>query len=201
MNDVRGKQAIFQWIFADHPDGVVVVDSDQRVISTNRRFADMCGTAAVVPDGAENGSGGGDAVEAFVRRLPSMPGATTCREDMVLHDGRVVERDCAALRAADGSWLGCVWFLRDVTVRREIEANLWAQLEELRRWQEVMVDREWRMAELKREVNALCEQQGEAIRYPSQIEPVAADRSALTSTAEQRCYGDSPAGPGGHGRT
>ena len=55
-------------------------------------------------------------------------------------------------------------FLRLKAAEHAIES----QLEELRRWQDVMLDREDRVQELKREVNELCRLAGEAARYPSQ---------------------------------
>lgn len=168
MDDVGAKEAVFRWIFEDHPDGVLVVDAENRVISANRRLAEVCGTGSA--------STGGGALEEFARQLPILAGTT--RDDMILADGSVVERDCTPLRALDGTRVGCVWFFRDVTARREIEVNLWAQLDELRRWQDVMVEREWRMAALKREINDLCVQRGEAIRYPREVEAPDEDRTA-----------------------
>jgi len=50
---------------------------------------------------------------------------------------------------------------------RSGEARLRAQLDELRRWQAVMLDREDRVLELKREVNALLVRLGEPPGYPS----------------------------------
>lgn len=40
-----------------------------------------------------------------------------------------------------------------------------AHLDELRRWQGVMLDREDRIQDLKAEVNELCRRAGEAARY------------------------------------
>lgn len=57
---------------------------------------------------------------------------------------------------------------QDVTERRKAEEEVRRQLDELRRWQVVMLDREDRNAELKREVNGLLLRLGEPIRYPSQ---------------------------------
>ena len=50
---------------------------------------------------------------------------------------------------------------------RESEARLRAQLDELRRWQTVMLEREDRVLELKREINGLLARLGEPPRYPS----------------------------------
>lgn len=52
--------------------------------------------------------------------------------------------------------------------RKKAEEQSKSQLEELKRWQAVMLGREDRVQELKREVNELCRRLGEPIRYPSQ---------------------------------
>lgn len=89
-------------------------------------------------------------------------------------------------RTADGGWkwilsLGEVaeWDERgrpirligthtDIHARRQAEEDVRAHRDELRRWQGVMLDREDRIQDLKREVNQLCLRVGEAARYPSQ---------------------------------
>jgi response regulator RpfG family c-di-GMP phosphodiesterase len=52
--------------------------------------------------------------------------------------------------------------------RRRAEDRIRSQLEELQRWQDVMLGREDRIQELKLEVNTLCQRLGEPPRYPSQ---------------------------------
>ncbi len=52
--------------------------------------------------------------------------------------------------------------------RHQAEAQIRSQIEDLLRWQNVMLDREDRVQELKREVNELCRRVGEPARYPSQ---------------------------------
>jgi PAS domain S-box-containing protein len=56
----------------------------------------------------------------------------------------------------------------DISARKSAEEAAQAQCAELRRWQEVMLDREDRVQELKREVNELTRRLGEPVRYPSQ---------------------------------
>jgi PAS domain S-box-containing protein len=58
--------------------------------------------------------------------------------------------------------------VRDSSQRKRAEAVATTQLMELRRWQEVTLDREDRVRELKREVNDLCGAAGVAERYSSQ---------------------------------
>ncbi len=58
--------------------------------------------------------------------------------------------------------------MSDVTKIKESEEQIRGQLEELQRWQDVMLNREDRVQELKREVNVLCGSLGLEARYPSQ---------------------------------
>jgi hypothetical protein len=52
-----------------------------------------------------------------------------------------------------------------------MEQRLRQQLDELTRWQTVMLGREDRIQTIKAEVNALLAKQGKPIRYPSQADP------------------------------
>ena len=55
----------------------------------------------------------------------------------------------------------------DITERKRAEEQVTRQLDELRRWQTVTLGREGRVAELKREVNALAVRLGQPPPYPS----------------------------------
>jgi len=61
---------------------------------------------------------------------------------------------------------GVIVSMRDVSERRQAEEEMSRQLAELRRWYAVTLGRENRVAELKREVNALARRLGEAPPYP-----------------------------------
>jgi PAS domain S-box-containing protein len=58
-------------------------------------------------------------------------------------------------------------FALDLTERKKAEAEIRRQLEELKRWHDVTLDRETRVLELKHEVNVLLGRLNEPIRYPS----------------------------------
>ena len=82
----------------------------------------------------------------------------------------------APLKAGDAT-VGLVVVFRDVSERKRAEealrqshAELRAQAEELSRFNRVAVGREGRMIELKKEVNELCQRQGEPARYPLEFE-------------------------------
>ena len=58
--------------------------------------------------------------------------------------------------------------IQDITDRKQAQEQIHQQLDELRRWQAVMLGREDRIMAVKREVNELLCRLGETIRYPSQ---------------------------------
>ncbi len=53
----------------------------------------------------------------------------------------------------------------DITERKRMEEDLHSQLKELKRWQAVMMDREDRVLDLKKEVNGLLKEAGRPARY------------------------------------
>ncbi len=57
--------------------------------------------------------------------------------------------------------------IRYAIERKQVEAQLNEQLDELKRWQDATLGREGRVIELKREVNQLLAQAGQPPRYPS----------------------------------
>jgi PAS domain S-box-containing protein len=94
-------------------------------------------------------------------------------------DFRIAHRDgttrwighvCQPVFDADGKFLGTRGSNRDITERKRAEEEIARQLEELQRWQAVMLDREDRNMELKREVNALLGRLDEPARYASQVD-------------------------------
>jgi PAS domain S-box-containing protein len=68
---------------------------------------------------------------------------------------------------AAGRYAGAVHIVSDITERKQAEAQLTEQLDELRRWHTATLGREMRVLELKREVNELLAQTGRPPRYAS----------------------------------
>jgi PAS domain S-box-containing protein len=62
----------------------------------------------------------------------------------------------------------CLIVAADISDRKLADEKIGSQLDELQRWQGVMLGREDRVQELKREVNELCRRAGRPARYPSQ---------------------------------
>ncbi len=81
------------------------------------------------------------------------------------------------LRDAAGNIIGASKIARDITARKQAEealrqshAELQSHAEELDRFNRVAVGRELRIIEMKKEVNELCQRQGQPPRYPLDFE-------------------------------
>ena len=85
--------------------------------------------------------------------------AAGVRHDVVYHK--------ASIPGDHGAVAGIIGLFIDITERKQAEQRLAQQMEELRRWQTVTLGRETRVAELKREVNALATRLGQPRPYPS----------------------------------
>jgi diguanylate cyclase (GGDEF)-like protein/PAS domain S-box-containing protein len=124
------------------PDGVLVVDGDARIVSVNRRFIEMW----KIPDELVSPSTRGpvlakaridapvlaavtsrmkdpEAFAARVRYLYDHPDEAA-RDELETKDGRFIERNARTLRDDGGSYLGRIWFFRDVTGWKQAQEAL-----------------------------------------------------------------------------
>ena len=83
------------------------------------------------------------------------------KHDVVFHKASTTD--------AQGRITGLIGVVHDITERKQAEEQMAAQLEELRRWYAATLDREKRVAELKREVNALAARLGEPPPYAAAV--------------------------------
>lgn len=89
------------------------------------------------------------------------------RTALITRDGREVpvEDSAAPIRDSKGELAGAVLVFRDVTEKRRALKELRASNAELEHFNKLMVGRELRMLELKKEVDELCRQAGQPPRY------------------------------------
>lgn len=119
-------------------DGILVVDTEQRVVSVNGPFEAMWGEAhALSPV-----DGGGmmralaslvEDADQFLRGVQSIeerPDARV-RDEVRTKDGRVLERHGTGIASPVGERSGVVWSFRDVTSRRRNEETLARLLREV----------------------------------------------------------------------
>jgi len=114
------------------PDGILVVSPERRVLSFNRRLMSLWDLPEFPP--------GSSAVEvvlpgilervtdpdAFVARLEHFYESTQERslDEIALRDGRVFETYTAPVQGEGGRFYGRIWSFRDITQRKEVEAEL-----------------------------------------------------------------------------
>jgi PAS domain S-box-containing protein len=114
------------------PDGILVVDRTATIVSCNRRFGEIM---KVPPEllTARND----EPVLAWVTSHMADPEGFLSRvrylnehldensmEEIVLKDGRVLDRYSMPMRLADSGYLGRVWFFRDISDRKAAERTL-----------------------------------------------------------------------------
>lgn len=113
------------------PEGILLVDPAGRILSFNRRFAELWD----IPDEVL-ATGSDDAAIAHVLDVLEDPDAFTARvrylyehpdevarDELRLTDGRVFDRYSAPVHGAGGELIGRVWFFRDVSGEKALEAR------------------------------------------------------------------------------
>jgi diguanylate cyclase (GGDEF)-like protein/PAS domain S-box-containing protein len=114
------------------PDGILVVDTAATIISFNHRFAAMwkipldafrSGQDAPILAAVSQAMKDPAAFAARVQHLYAHP-EELGHEELETTDGRFIERHTAALRTSTSVHLGRVWFFRDITDRKQAEAEI-----------------------------------------------------------------------------
>ena len=112
-------------------DGILVVDADGKIVSSNRRFAEMCGIPSDVIESKSDERALQSAMEKLenpeefigkVKYLYANPDEKS-QDEIALEDGRTLERYSAPMVSAEGQYFGRVWYFRDVTPRKRAEAE------------------------------------------------------------------------------
>lgn len=134
------QRSLITAIHEASPDGILVVDSRDIIVSHNRRLFEVLGMSPAELPGAAAGSlvGLPDGPllehvvgmvadrEGFLRQVKALYADPQIEDhcEVVLKDGRTLERYSTALEDEVSGYLGRVWFFRDITVRKEVERAL-----------------------------------------------------------------------------
>ncbi|GEM_PF-2028868 len=113
-------------------DGILVVNESGKIVSFNRRFIEIWG---IPPDVVASRSDERalqsvmDKLadpEEFLARVKSLYANRDekSREEILLKDGRVLDRYSAPMSGSDGKYYGRVWNFRDITERKRTEESL-----------------------------------------------------------------------------
>jgi diguanylate cyclase (GGDEF)-like protein/PAS domain S-box-containing protein len=114
------------------PDGILLVDAQQNILSFNQKFADIWELPATLLAGNSDAGvlaavatqvADGDAFTARVEQLYAHTDQSS-RDQLALLDGRTVDRYSTPVRFDDGSYLGRVWFFRDITAHKQADDRI-----------------------------------------------------------------------------
>jgi PAS domain S-box-containing protein len=172
-------RARYQDLFESAPDGYVVTDPEGTIQEMNHAAARLLGRPASELRGnpfsalfAET------AKEAYLQILTSLTRGASAIPKWEVETQRAkgapfwASVTMAAARDEDGKTINLRWLVRDVTDLKQAEENLRNKAEELRKsnaelayFNKIMVGRELRMIELKKEIDHLCRQFGQPPRY------------------------------------
>jgi PAS domain S-box-containing protein len=153
---------------------LIVVGPDGRMVKANRAVFDLLGYSEVELIGMsfdeiigpKNKEGGGG-IE-LEKWLKEAAGSAVCSETTYrAKDGREipVSFSSSVMTDEEGRLQGIVCDAEDITERKKSEEEIRKYMAELEQFNRLAVDRELKMIELKREINALLEQLGEEPRY------------------------------------
>ncbi len=159
---------IWRYVFDAIEDPIFLHDAEFRVRLANRAYCHEAGLS-------EAQALGNLYWEVFPLGKGPLPGC-----DAVVHErngassleevragGKIYLSRGYAVRVESGQPSYSLHILSNITEIKQAQFNLTEQLEELRRWHDVMLGREMRILDLKQEVNQLLVQAGQPLRYPS----------------------------------
>jgi PAS domain S-box-containing protein len=132
--------SLIRSILEGSPDGILVVDQAGIVVSYNQRFLGLWGLDQSTSEGPRPHSFVGsedrallssvlDRLEnpdSFVNRVQELyrhPDQVN-HDEIILKDGRTLERHSTGLRDSEGKYLGRVWFFRDITAHKQAAVSL-----------------------------------------------------------------------------
>ncbi len=113
-------------------DGILVVDENGGIISSNQRFVEIW----QIPSDVVESKSDERVLQSvkdkladpgeFVGKLEHLHAAReeTSQDEIALKDGRIFDRYSAPMLGADGQYSGRVWYFRDITKRRQVEVAL-----------------------------------------------------------------------------
>ena len=156
--------------------GVMIANTDGRISEANDLFLRMVGYTR---EDLEAGRVRWDAMtppewravdEHILRELQATGTCAPVEKEYLRKDGTRLPI-LASVAMLEGTPDACICLIEDLTARKQAEQKILAQLDELRRWQDVMLGREGRVLELKAEVNALLAAQDRPDRYARDHQP------------------------------
>ena len=168
---LRASEVHLQGIIESTADGILAVDNEGKIIKANSRFAELWRVPESLLKNRDDNALLAFVLEqisepeTFLKKVQSLYKSDVSDMDtIVFKDGRIFERYSIPMLTG-GNMSGRVWSFRDITERKRAESELHQKCDELERMNNLMVDRELRMIELKAEINALLNAAGQPDKY------------------------------------
>jgi diguanylate cyclase (GGDEF)-like protein len=140
VDDYDLQNSLVKAIIEASPEGILVVDGKNVVVSHNQRCLEvwripdyrLAGIETDAVIGADDNYFISNALErvkdidSFVARIKELYENPQLNDhcEIELKDGRTLERHSTVLRNNDGQYLGRVWFFRDITTQKQTEVVL-----------------------------------------------------------------------------
>lgn len=132
QRECQFNAAVISAVQQTSPDGILLVDSTERIVFYNRKFVAMW---SIPPDLIAGRSDvrvrdmvAGQVLErdTFLAQVKELYSHTdeVSRDEVRLKDGRTLDRYSAPVSLDDGTYVGRVWFFRDVTDQKRSELAL-----------------------------------------------------------------------------
>jgi PAS domain S-box-containing protein len=128
-DELAFRNAILKTQQEASPDGILVVDDNDRIISWNQRFARIMRVPSKLLEKGDDA-----AVLELVHRQVVDPQQflekvrylyahrdETCSDEIVLRGGKILDRYSAPMHGVDGRYYGRLWTFRDITKRKAAE--------------------------------------------------------------------------------
>ena len=129
---LRYRKALLEAQKEAIPDAVLVLDKKGNILTHNRRFAELWNIPQEIIDEKNDAA----ALEFAMKQLEDPQGflkrvsdiyshpEETAHDEIVLKDGRIIERYANAVVGDDGTKYGWAWYFRDITLNRRYENEI-----------------------------------------------------------------------------
>jgi PAS domain S-box-containing protein len=168
------SQQRYQHLFDNAADLIAVVDAKGTILELNKRFEEESGYKKEEIIGKNLLTSGIVTKISAMKILTQLHNILDGREVPIFEiEGVTKQNDIIPyeLRAVplkkDNRIVGAQAILRNLSIRKQAEDSLKQKIDELETFQNLAVDREIQMVGLKNEINQLCTQLGQPLRYES----------------------------------